>query len=546
MASGTPCLNSRWDQPKSKTELLQGIVGNVSATKTAAAPSCPALTPGAGPPQPSAPNAPAQGGVELATAMAAKLNAMLMAKGKLKPLQPLPSKAPSSAPIPVSSEEIIVTEVDINDVPVNCRNLLTKSKTQEEIRLYSGALVSTKGLFLSDTEKSSYKGGERPLYLHVQGRTQDEVHKAVMRIKEIISEDVMRASGGQQPAVMPPVPVYPQPPRPSVPAQPHLPTPRPPNAPVTPAHRPPPPHAGSFVHTKLFVGLEQCLPGFSVNEKVEGPNGSYLQHIQTETGARVFLRGKGSGYIEQASRRESFEPLYLYISHPNSAGLESAKKLCESLLETVRSEHARMVSVYTATGSTQAYPSHGYSSSSSSYSSPSWYGYPSAYPSYTGTGSYWGRADSADSAQMVQYPVCPRQSTSFILQNEEETPEPAVNDLSSVSSPKRRFIEENEEEGEKDPKEETKSDDPVEEPAVCTADVGKSDGVLMPPPPAPVVSSLPAPLKRPLEEPALSHTDEKEVKKVKISSDALGLVPYGGDSSDEEEEKTRSGRRSNF
>ncbi|XP_060780264.1 KH homology domain-containing protein 4-like isoform X2 [Neoarius graeffei] len=531
-------------------------MGNVSTNKPAPVTPSQAVPPGAGSP---APSAPAQGGVEMATAMAAKLNAMLMAKGKLKPLQPLPSKAPPSAPGPVSNEEIVVTEVDINDVPVNCRNLLTKSKTQEEIRLYSGALVSTKGLYLSDTDKSTYKGGERPLYLHVQGRSQDEVNKAVIRIKEIISEDVMRASGGQQPAIIPPVAVYPQPPRPSVPPQPHLPTPRPPNAPVTPAHRPPPPHAGSFVHTKLFVGLEQCLPGFSVNEKVEGPSGSYLQHIQTETGARVFLRGKGSGYIEQASRRESFEPLYLYISHPNSAGLEAAKKLCESLLETVRAEHARLVSVYTATGSTQAsYPSHGYSSTgSSSYSSQSWYGYPSTYPSYPATGSYWSRADSADGAQMVQYPMCPRQSTSFILQEENKTSDAAVSDSSSVSSPKRRFIEEGEEEeeGEKELTQEPKPEDPVEETvsnsadavaaaaddAVADDDVCKSDGILMPPPPPPVVS-LPAPLKRPRQEPA----DEEEVKKVKISSDSLGLVPYGGDSSDEEEEKTRSGRKSNF
>ncbi|MCJ8733005.1 hypothetical protein PDJAM_G00218080 [Pangasius djambal] len=522
MASGTPCLNSRWDQPKPKADLLQGIMGNVSTNKTAVVTPGPAVTPGAGSPAPDAPpDAPAQGGVEMAAAMAAKLNAMLMAKGKLKPLQPLPSKAPPSAPVPVSSEEIVVTEVDINDVPVNCRNLLTKSKTQEEIRLYSGALVSTKGLYLSDAEKSSYAGGERPLYLHVQGRSQDEVNKAVMRIKEIISEDVMRASGGQQPAVMPPVPVYPQPPRPSVPPQPHLPTPRPPNAPVTPAHRPPPPHAGSFVHTKLFVGLEQCLPGFSVNEKVEGPSGSYLQHIQTETGARVFLRGKGSGYIEQASRRESFEPLYLYISHPNAAGLEAAKKLCESLLETVGLNFIPLFILYPKRLSVcvvAAYPSHGYSStSSSSYSSQSWYGYSSAYPSYPATGSYWSRADGADGAQMVQYPMCPRQSTSFILQ-------------------------------------EPKPDDPVEEPVSSAAadddddddddDVGRSDGVLMPPPPPPVVS-LSAPLKRPRQEPALTHTDNEEVKKVKISSDSLGLVPYGGDSSDEEEEKTRSGRKSN-
>ncbi|XP_062860695.1 KH homology domain-containing protein 4-like isoform X2 [Trichomycterus rosablanca] len=548
MASGTPCLNSRWDKPKPKAAVLQGIVGNVSAPANAGTvvSSRPAGAPGPGSAAASpSSGAPSRGGAELAAAMAAKINAMLMAKGKMRPLQPLPSKAPPGVTPPSSAEEIVITEVDINDVPVNCRNLLTRSKIQEEIHQYSGAAVSTKGLYMSESERSTYSGGERPLYLYVQGRSQDQVNKAVTRIKELIAEDVIRSSGGRRPAVMPTVAVYPQPPRPSVPSRPHASTPRPPNAPVTPAHRPPPPHAGSFVHTKLFVGLEQCLPGFSVNEKVEGPSGSYLQHIQTETGARVFLRGKGSGYIEQASRRESFEPLYLYISHPNAAGLESAKKLCESLLQTVKAEHERTVSTYTATGSTQvSYPGHGYSSAGGSYSSQAWYGYPGTYPTYPTTGSYWSQPSTAEGSQMVQYPVCPRPST-FMLQDEDEDSDGAVNDSAASpnsNSPKRRFIEESENDGGKETTE-TKPEDPVTE-AVCSTsvEVRSSDRVLMPPPVNPVVS-LPPPLKRPREEePAQTHTGEdEELKKVKISEPSA-LVPYGGDSSDEEE--TCSVRRS--
>ncbi|XP_016111647.1 UPF0469 protein KIAA0907-like isoform X2 [Sinocyclocheilus grahami] len=393
---------------------------------------------------------------------------------------------------------------------MECRDLLTKGKTQDEIGQLSGAVVSTKGLYMSDTDRSGSAGVARPLYLHVQGRRQEQVNKAVARIKEIISEDVLRSSGGQQPAVMPTVPVYRQ------------------TLSAAPGHKPAPPHTGSFVHTKIFVGLEQSQPSFNVRECVEGPSGSYLQHIQSETGARVFLRGRGSGYIEQASRRESFEPLYLYISHPNAIGLDAAKKLCENLLDTVRADHAGIMSSYPSTASAPVYPTHGYSANNS-FGSQSWYSYPSSYPTYPG--AFWNNSSGATgqsqlSSGAVQYPVC--KQSGFLLRDEDA----ASDGADGGSSPKQHYAEEEQ-------KAQISAD--VLEKDVSAADDSRT---LMPPPTAPI-------RKRPREETCnkpLTHTaEELMMKKMKIpedSSSSSGLVPYGGDSSDEEEERMRSGNKS--
>ncbi|XP_070702688.1 KH homology domain-containing protein 4-like [Pempheris klunzingeri] len=575
MTGQTPCLTSRWDQPaqpKQSVDVTQqrssenaahpvslsGVVSAAGANSTASQPEKPA------PP----------GGVEMAAAMAAKINAMLMAKGKLLTPPPLLAKNPPTVPVPTATEEMVVTEVDINDVPLNSRDLLTKGKTQEEIRQFSGAVVSTKGHYMSETDKGK-TGGQRPLYLHVHGKSQEQVNKAVLRIKEIISEDVLRASaasGGQQVPVMPPLTLYPQPPRPVVPPS----VPRMPNTNAVPGqgHRPAAPHSGSFVHTKIFVGLDQALPSFNVNEKVEGPGGSYLSHIQTETGARVFLRGKGSGYIEQASKRESFEPLYVYISHPNAAGLESAKKLTESLLETVRAEHGRMVSMYTATGSTQPYAAHGFPPNSNYSSQGSWYNYPAngyagGYSAYPGASGYWSNANGPpshsnmstnppSSQAMVQYPVCPRKPHPFLAQDpgssETVEPEGSINTPPDSGSPKRHFQEGAKEEQPTSSSPEDPAHQESELPASSVKEESVVERILMPPPPPPF--AVPAPVARKRQRDAMTEDpaslpssaasmgvqEEVREKKSKADEDASGLVPYGEDSSDEEEERTRSSK----
>ncbi|ELU06038.1 hypothetical protein CAPTEDRAFT_219908 [Capitella teleta] len=184
--------------------------------------------------------------------------------------------------------------------------------------------------------------GERPLYLCVQASCEDSVNKAIHRIHEIIDSNsktktTLKFTTLQQAplvAAAPPSSVSPL--RPRLPGETTPP-------PLMSINTQPPGNALQVpvVQDKVFIGLEHAPPSFDVKGKVAGPMGSFLNHIQQETGAKVTLRGKGSGTVEAASGHEAFEGMYVHLQHTHILGLTQAKQLATNLIETVQQDYAQ-------------------------------------------------------------------------------------------------------------------------------------------------------------------------------------------------------------
>ncbi|KAG9257387.1 KH domain protein [Emericellopsis atlantica] len=278
-----------------------------------------------------------------AAAAAARINASLQARKGIQhvdvpPIQNESSPAPppaapandqgTSAPSsssnahsggPVLSGEMYVDDGDyIQDIEVNdLRNkyVVTKGATQKMIKEETGAGtlltlqdVTTRGAFYPN--KALATAANPPLYLHVTSQNKEGLEKAVSMIQNMIKQELpqlvddrrLRRRDQEQPV-----------------------------------------ERDEFGRRKwrvekVFIGLES-VPGFNLRAQVVGHGGAYVKHIQQETGCRVQIKGRGSGYLEAATNRESDEEMYLNVTGPDDSMIDKGKELCEDLIANVREQY---------------------------------------------------------------------------------------------------------------------------------------------------------------------------------------------------------------
>lgn len=150
---------------------------------------------------------------------------------------------------------------------------------------------------------------------------------------------------------------------------------------------------------KIPVDLEP-INGFNLRAQVVGRGGDNVKYIQQETGCKVQIKGRGSGFVEPQSGQESDEPMYLHIAGPRPEGVEKAKALCEELLENVKNDYQ----AFKERPPQQRFGNDGYSNGRSN----SGYGdrpHRDRNQSYGHGGSYGGGHGGYGGAQDAQSPV---------------------------------------------------------------------------------------------------------------------------------------------
>lgn len=96
---------------------------------------------------------------------------------------------------------------------------------------------------------------------------------------------------------------------------------------------------------QFFIGIAEDAE-FSVVRKVLGPHGANVKRIAEKTGAKLRLRGLGSGFLEGPEKKESADPLMLCVSAPDVEAYELTKVKVIEVLEKVyelHREHCRRI-----------------------------------------------------------------------------------------------------------------------------------------------------------------------------------------------------------
>ncbi|KAI0517231.1 hypothetical protein F5B22DRAFT_635872 [Xylaria bambusicola] len=252
-----------------------------------------------------------------AAAAAAKINAQLQARKGIQHVDVPPIKSSDSTGADDANagksgslnREVYVSDGDyIKDIEVNDlrnRYLLTKGSTQ---KMVNNALdVTTRGNYYPD--KSMATSAAPPLYLHVTSTSKAGLDAAVKKIEEMMKqelpnlvderrfrrrdqEQVERDEFGRR----------------------------------------------KWPEAKIPISLEP-VQGFNLRAQIVGHGGTYVKHIQQETGCRVQIKGRGSGYLEASTNRESDDDMYLHVAGPDPKMVDKAKELCEDLVSNVKDQY---------------------------------------------------------------------------------------------------------------------------------------------------------------------------------------------------------------
>ncbi|KAJ1732499.1 hypothetical protein LPJ61_002012 [Coemansia biformis] len=89
---------------------------------------------------------------------------------------------------------------------------------------------------------------------------------------------------------------------------------------------------------KVFLEVESER-GFNVRAKLIGTGGENMKYIQSTTGARVQVRGRGSGYSEMQPGTDPLEPMHLLVMADSEDVLNLAREYSRSLVDTVHAQY---------------------------------------------------------------------------------------------------------------------------------------------------------------------------------------------------------------
>ncbi|RDW91481.1 hypothetical protein BP5796_02646 [Coleophoma crateriformis] len=263
-----------------------------------------------------------------AAAAAAKINAQLQAKKGIQHVDVPPIRATSENYTPGKSAspgasgaagnsasaingEMYIADGDyIKDIEVNDlrnRYTLTKGSTQKMIKEETGADVTTRGNYYPD--KSMATAANPPLYLHVTSTSKKGLEEAIQKIEELMKQELPNLVDERRFRRREPEQVE----RDEFGRR-------------------------KWPEEKIPIDFEP-IPGFNLRAQVVGHGGAYVKHIQQETRCRVQIKGRGSGFMEHGTGRESDEDMYLHVAGPDPNEVQKAKELCEDLLKNVREQY---------------------------------------------------------------------------------------------------------------------------------------------------------------------------------------------------------------